>query len=194
MDSIPDGPFRRDVACYVWKALESGPETLQATSLPSFHLCSGRCFQFLNLANTQPPEFAGRDIQAERSISHTLDLFDVVPDLLEHAPDLAVLTFDQRDLIPGIFGFANQANFRWCRFHSLRPPPLRDCGSTGVPARAFTTARRASFRNRQTSPKFLQSRLIGCSCHFYDVGLRHMRRGFHQALGKFAVVGEEQQT
>src|SRR5438309_1688158 len=47
-----------------------------------------------------------------------------MPDLLEHAPDLAVLAFDQRDLVPGVFSRADQANFRWCSLLALRSSPL----------------------------------------------------------------------
>src|SRR5439155_18466480 len=118
-------------------------------------------------------------------------------DLLEHAPDLAVLALDQRDLVPGIFTLADQANFRWCRFLALRPPPLRlvipsggdesACGFiAGVEEPALDTCsvlllslKSGLRRNRQTSPKFFQSRLGRRPGHLYHIGLRHMRCRFH---------------
>src|SRR5437667_5717363 len=97
-------------------------------------------------------------------------------DLFEHAPDLAVLAFDQRDLVPGIFRLADQANFRWCRFLALRPSPLirlvipsggdeSACGFiAGVEGPAFDTCsvlllplKSGLRRNRQSSPKSFQS-------------------------------------
>src|ERR1700739_1111287 len=47
-------------------------------------------------------ELSPRPIERERPILHPLDFFDVVTDLLKHAPDLPIATFDQRDFVPGI--------------------------------------------------------------------------------------------
>src|SRR5439155_8223443 len=108
---------------------------------------------------------------------HALDLLHVMSDLLEHAPDLAVLAFDQGDLVPRVFRLADQANFCGRSLLALPPPPLRlvipsggdesACGFiAGVEEPAFDTCsvlllplKSGLRRNRQTSPKFFQSRL-----------------------------------
>src|SRR5436305_5752013 len=72
----------------------------------------GHRFQFLNFCGAQPSEFSRRNIQAQRAITHALDLLYVMPDFLEHAPNLTVLAFHQRELIPGIVSLADDANFR----------------------------------------------------------------------------------
>ena len=46
MDSIPDGSFRRDVACYVWKALESGPRRCKQRLYRAFIFALVAAFSF----------------------------------------------------------------------------------------------------------------------------------------------------
>ena len=55
----------------------------------------------------QMPKFPGRNIELQRSIAHPLYFLHMMPDGLEHLPDLAVLAFDQRNFVPGIVGLAN---------------------------------------------------------------------------------------
>src|SRR5437868_6550289 len=45
---------------------------------------------------------AGLDIELQRPVAHALDFFHVMPDALEHAMELAVAAFGQRDLIPRV--------------------------------------------------------------------------------------------
>jgi hypothetical protein len=56
-------------------------------------------------------KFAGLDIKFQRSIANTLDLFDVKADLFEHPTDLSVPPFDESDLVPRIFLFADKIDF-----------------------------------------------------------------------------------
>ena len=49
----------------------------------------------------QWPKFPGRDIKSERAKLHSLDLFHQKAHLQEHAANLAIAAFDQRDFIQG---------------------------------------------------------------------------------------------
>ena len=46
--------------------------------------------------------------RSQGAVAHALDLLDVMADLLEHAADLPVASFGQRDLVPGIVLLAHQ--------------------------------------------------------------------------------------
>jgi hypothetical protein len=48
------------------------------------------------------------NIQLKISVADTFDLFDVMSDLFEHAPNLPILAFDQSDLVPRVTGFTDQ--------------------------------------------------------------------------------------
>jgi hypothetical protein len=48
------------------------------------------------------------NIQFKISVADALDLFDVMSDRFEHAPNLTILAFDQGDLVPGVTGFTDQ--------------------------------------------------------------------------------------
>src|SRR5579871_1923051 len=65
-------------------------------------LSPGRRLQPGDLAHGERPRDARLYVQLQRSIGHALDFLDVMPDGLEHAPDLPVPAFDQRDREPGI--------------------------------------------------------------------------------------------
>ena len=58
----------------------------------------------------QPAEFSRRQIEAQRTVLDALDLFHVMADLFEHAPDLPVSAFFQRELKPRIVRFAHRTH------------------------------------------------------------------------------------
>ena len=72
------------------------------------HTCLNRRLQTGNFLRRQVSELSRRNIKLQRSVTHPLDFFHMMPDGLEHLPDLPVLAFDQRNLIPGIVGLANR--------------------------------------------------------------------------------------
>src|ERR1700719_2315226 len=79
----------------------------------------GKGFQFSDLFRRELAEFSRMHIQLKRTVAHALDLFHVMSDLLEHAPDLAILSFDQRDFVPRIRRFANHADLGRSSPHPL---------------------------------------------------------------------------
>jgi hypothetical protein len=58
--------------------------------------------QLLHFVWSEMPNFSRLDVQFQRTVTYSLDLLDVMSDLLEHAPDLAVAAFNQRNLVPGV--------------------------------------------------------------------------------------------
>ena len=58
--------------------------------------------QLFDFSKAQTAKLPGRDIERERSVTYALDLLHVVADFFEHFAELPVLTFSQRDLVPGI--------------------------------------------------------------------------------------------
>ena len=58
--------------------------------------------QLLHFVSGEMPNFSQLDIQFQRTVTNSLDLLDVMSDLLEHAPDLPVAPFDQRDFVPWV--------------------------------------------------------------------------------------------
>ena len=61
---------------------------------------------------TQLPHLSRFDIQRQRAIFYPLDLLHMMANLFKHPPDLPVLAFDERDLIPGILGIFGQPDLR----------------------------------------------------------------------------------
>jgi hypothetical protein len=53
----------------------------------------------------QQTELAIFHVELQRPIFHPLDLLHVVPNEVEHPPDLPVSSFVQRDLIPRVIAF-----------------------------------------------------------------------------------------
>src|SRR5207253_4773314 len=64
-------------------------------------LARGRA-QPVDFFQSERAELSRWHIERERPILHALDFLHVVTDLLKHAPDLPIATFDQRDFVPGI--------------------------------------------------------------------------------------------
>src|ERR1035441_6487345 len=54
------------------------------------------------------PKLARFDVQYQWPVSHALDFFHVMLDLLEHPANLPVASFHHRNLVPGIGGIAHQ--------------------------------------------------------------------------------------
>src|SRR6266571_1056344 len=129
-------------------------------------------FQSCDLLRCQAAKFAGMHIQLERAIANPLNFLNVVSDLLEHMPDLAIASFDQCDFVPGIICFADHTNFGGSRFH----PPT----GFGWDEKALT----------EPGEFFLRR----CSSYFYKISLWDMRSRLHQAMSKIAVISEEEET
>src|SRR5205814_3923226 len=105
-------------------ALNLSPEpvtgTCEPSRLPGRPLTRPhRRLQSPDFRRREWPEFPGLHIQLQRSVAHPLDLLHVVPNLLEHAPDLAVPTFDQRHLVPRVGSFLQQADLCRRRLYRL---------------------------------------------------------------------------
>ena len=71
-------------------------------------LALGSAVEGLDLSGGELAEFAGCDVEAERSVADAADLFDVVADLFEHFAELAVAAFDEGDLVPGVVAAADE--------------------------------------------------------------------------------------
>ena len=114
-----------------------------------------------------------------------------MPDFLEHAPNLTVLAFHQRELIPGIVSLADDANFRGGGMNasatSIRPllPGRFGFGIRNafrlrafIIPQAFGRAESVR-RNCQSPPESFNSGSFGLARHLDYVNLRHMGRSFH---------------
>ena len=64
--------------------------------------------QASNFLRCQMPKFPRKNIELQRPVTYPFYFFHMMPDGLEHLPDLPVLAFDQRNFVPGIVGFANR--------------------------------------------------------------------------------------
>ena len=53
-------------------------------------------FKPLDLLWSKMPEFSWLDIQFQGAVPYALDFLHVVPNLLEHPPNLPIATFDER--------------------------------------------------------------------------------------------------
>jgi hypothetical protein len=112
------------------------------------------------------------DIQFKVPVADPLDLLDVMSDLFKHASNLAILSFNQGDFVPGIVGFANQIDF----------------GGRGFDSPAGVRA------NEKACAQFVQPLGAWLAGYLYHVGLMHVGRCLHQMIGKVAVVGQQEQT
>src|SRR5215469_8078174 len=113
--------------------------------------------------------FAWLDVQLQRAIAHALDLFYVMSDLLKHAPDLPVLAFSQRDLVPRIGGVLREANLRRRRVYGFH------VSLAGTSADADSTP--------QSRDRFFR----GLSAHFDQICFWDMRRSAREMVGQVAV-------
>src|SRR5262249_20283844 len=85
-------------------------------SRPSLRLGAAQC---AHLMWSELAYLSRLHIQLQRTVAHALDLLYVMPDLLKHAPDLPVLAFGQRDLVPRIGGVLGETNLRRRRVHGF---------------------------------------------------------------------------
>src|SRR6202011_4198669 len=60
------------------------------------------CLQAVDFFLCECTELAGRNVQRERTITHTLDFFYVMAHSLKHTPDLTIASFDQRNFVPRV--------------------------------------------------------------------------------------------
>jgi hypothetical protein len=107
-------------------------------------------------------------------------------DLFKHATDLAVASFDERDLIPRIFLLAYEVDLGGRSLYGKR---------TTLDAGLFLTALSGESRLRRqidagTQPIDLFVRWM--SADFHHVSFRNVRLGVRQLRHEFAVVGQQQ--
>jgi hypothetical protein len=76
--------------------------------------------QIFELFGFQFAHVARFNVEYQRAVSHTADLFDVMPDLLKHLAQLAVAAFDDDDFVPGVIALADLANLGGRGLHSAR--------------------------------------------------------------------------
>lgn len=100
------------------------------------------------------------------------DFFYEETDGLEHAADLAVAAFDERDFVPGIAGVFEKTDF--CR--------------RGFDASVVVE------RDGDAVAKALDGLFIGLAADFDVVGSGDVRDGAGELLGEGAVVGEQEQA
>src|SRR5262249_38533784 len=109
-----------------------------------------------------------------------------MPNLFKHPANLAIASLNQRDFIPRILGFSDQANLSRSSVDGLRPSALH------APRPAADLSRLALDANAPA--KLGDIFLAGAPADFYQVSLRHMRRSASQLIGKFTIVRQQKQT
>jgi hypothetical protein len=108
----------------------------------------------------------------------------VKTDLFKHATNLPVATFNQCDLIPGIFLLAYEVNFGRRSFHGKRP--TFDSGLLLAALSGESWLRRQIDSSAQPIDLFVR----WMSADFHHVGFRNVRLGMRQLRHEFAVVGQ----
>src|SRR4029077_12478157 len=97
---------------------------------------------------------------------------DVVTDLLKHAPDLPVATFDQGDFVPGIGRILDDA----------------DPGRGGAHTLALVGC------DGEATPQSFDGLIAGFAADFDHVSLGHVGGSLHQLVRERAIVGHEHET
>jgi len=152
------------------------------------HRLLQRSAQLGDFYRRQCAPLAGLDIQRQRTIPNTLDLLDMMSDLLEHPTDLPVSTFRQRDLVPGVITFTNDLDLRrQCRY----------CKRSTAFSRPFAAS---PFRHRRfcwqldSCAQPIELILAGLATHLHQVSFRDVRSRCGQLLHQVAVVSQQQQS
>ena len=96
----------------------------------------------------------------------------MMPNLLKHAPNLAIPTLGERKLIPRIFRFAHHPHLGRGGLHALA----------------------AISRNGESTPNLGKPVCRGHTGNLHHIRLRHVRRSLHQRVGELAIVGQQEQT
>jgi hypothetical protein len=129
-----------------------------------------------DFAQSEFAKRAGLHVQRERAVAYAFDLFHVVANFFKHAPDLAVLAFNQRDFIPRIVAFSRQLHM----------------GRRGAHGVQITMSRLGA--QLEAAAQFLNVFRFGLAGDLDQIGFRHVRRGAHEMVGQRAVIGHQQQA
>ncbi len=132
-----------------------------------------QCGYFLR---RQLAKFSRLKIQLQRTIRNALDFLHMVANGLKHPADLPVLAFNQRDFIPRIVGFTQQAHFSRRRPYRTRP---------GFPW-LITDA--------DSMAQLLNIFFLRLARDLHQISLRDVRIGAREKICELAVVGEDQQA
>src|SRR5271165_2355136 len=116
-------------------------------------------------------EFSRLHVQLKRAIPHALDLLNMMADLLEHAPNLPVASFDQRHFIPWIGRLAQQLNSHRARLHGRGPSSLAFVAE--LSNRSFQ--RRPLGWKLDAAAQLFNLVVRGFATDFDEVGLWHVR-------------------
>ena len=114
-------------------------------------------------------EFAGRNVERNRTKSNAFDFFDVVTDVVEHPPDLPVPTLNENHFEPRIGRILKKADFGRGRLD--------------------TAAVVKRYGDAATKP--LQRLFRWPAADFDVIGLRHVRSSFSQLLRECAIICEQ---
>jgi hypothetical protein len=109
-------------------------------------------------------------------------------DLFKHATDLAVASFDQSDLIPGIFLLAYEVNLGWRSLYGKRT--TLDSGLLLAALSGESGLRRQIDAGTQPIDLFIRR----MSADLHHVSFRDVRLGVRQLRHEFAVVGQQQKA
>src|SRR5271163_2598106 len=69
--------------------------------------------QLLHFFRRQLAKLAGRHVEFQRAVAYALDFLHRMANRFKHAPNLAIAALNQRDLIPRIGCFLDDANAGW---------------------------------------------------------------------------------
>jgi len=113
-----------------WRSSFARPETFLLLAFDSCLTNKARCcpcgaflrcgcrlrFSFAQCSHFLPAKFAELSrfyVEYQIAVSNAFDFLYMMADLFKHAPDLPVLTFNQRDFIPRVLSFSNDSDL--CR-------------------------------------------------------------------------------
>src|SRR5271157_1208233 len=116
-------------------------------------------------------EFSRLHVQLKRAIPHALDLLNMMADLLEHAPNLPVASFDQRHYIPWIGRLAQQLNSHRARLHGRGPSSLAfvaELSNRNLQRRTFGW-------KLEPAAQLIDLLVRRFATDFDEIGLRHVR-------------------
>jgi hypothetical protein len=119
-------------------------------------------------------QLAGFEIEHQRAVADTANLFDEVPDALKHLAQLAIAAFREHHFIPGIVAMAHRTNLRRRRMHPIRAGALPFNGNAGAELVQLIFGRLAS--------------------NLHQIGLFDARGRAGQLVRELAVVGHQKQA
>src|SRR5579884_371338 len=127
--------------------------------------------QSRDFLRSKATEFAGANVEFQWAIADAPDLLHVMANSFKHTANLAVSAFGKSDFIPGIGGFANDA----------------DSGGRRPNAPAFVGFDGHAFA------EFVDPFGGWIARDFDNIGFGNVAGGFHQRMREITIVGEQEQ-